>query len=121
MEDWQKSLDKYLTTEPDNGFDAYFEAVCDALHRDVQRWDERYGHSPTESLQFTEIVEKCFDAGMEPHNCAGVILYAFTLFARFPACDSGPVTRSVTPKYLYDPNGPTGHGDICHSDADPGL
>jgi hypothetical protein len=19
------------------------------------------------------------------------------------------------------PNGPTGHGDICHSDADPGL
>jgi len=21
----------------------------------------------------------------------------------------------------YDDNGPTGHGDICHSDADPGL
>lgn len=23
--------------------------------------------------------------------------------------------------YPESPNGPTGHGDICHSDADPGL
>lgn len=23
--------------------------------------------------------------------------------------------------YMDDDNGPTGHGDICHSDADPGL
>jgi hypothetical protein len=25
------------------------------------------------------------------------------------------------PKPYQDPNGPTGHGDICMSDADPGL
>ena len=29
------------------------------------------------------------------------------------------ITRS-RPRY-FGPNGPTGHGDICHSDADPGL
>lgn len=121
MEDWQKSLDRYLTTEPDSGFTEYFEAVCDALHRDVQRWDERYGHSPTESLQFTEIVDKCHTWGMSTADCAAIIRSAFSLFVRFPAGDSVPVTRSVTPEYLYDPNGPTGHGDICHSDADPGL
>jgi len=83
------ALDKHLTIEPANDYDAYFEAVCVALHRDVQRWDERYGNSPTEANLFSCIVEKCFDAGMEPHNCAGVILYAFILFARFPAGDSG--------------------------------
>lgn len=98
MEDWQKSLDGYMTTEPDSGFTEYFEAVCDALHRDVQRWDERYGYSPTESNLFSCIVEKCFDAGMEPHNCAGIILNAFILFARFPAGDAVTVTRSVMQK-----------------------
>lgn len=115
------ALDKYLTTEPDNGFDAYFEAVCDALHRDVQRWDERYGNSPTESEQFTEMVEHCFNSDMLYTNCADIIRNAFILFARFPAGDAVTVTRSVTPEYLYDPNGPTGHGDTCYSDADPGL
>lgn len=31
-----------------------------------------------------------------------------------------PAAIRIVPKYL-GPNGPTGHGDICHSDADPGL
>lgn len=29
-------------------------------------------------------------------------------------------TKKRLPNYI-DQNGPTGHGDICHSDADPGL
>lgn len=29
--------------------------------------------------------------------------------------------KTVSPEVYFDSNGPTGHGDICYSDADPGL
>ena len=37
-------------------------------------------------------------------------------------CECGHFVRDPAPtEYDEHDNGPTGHGDTCHSDADPGL
>jgi hypothetical protein len=44
-----------------------------------------------------------------------------------PSCSGSDLLDLEAPEesecghYPEAPNGPTGHGDICHSDADPGL
>lgn len=113
------ALDKYLTTEPDNGWDAYFEAVCDGLPEDAYRWDEARSHAPTESEQFSRMVEAMFDAGVHPGDAVRIIDKAFAFFSKFQP--EPPAKRMKDFFYLSEPNGPTGHGDTCHSDADPGL
>lgn len=112
------ALDRYLTTEPDNGWDAYFEAVCDGLPESTYTWDEARNFAPTESDAFTRLIEAMFNAGAHPADAVNIIEKAFSFFGKFPV--ETPVKPRTFPTWI-EANGPTGHGDECHSDADPGL
>lgn len=42
-------------------------------------------------------------------------------FTEYEFCTGKYACSWCLDKVFSDNNGPTGHGDICHSDADPGL
>jgi hypothetical protein len=72
MEDWKKSLDKHLTTEPNDGFDNWCEEVTDCFsdkfydlneewifetNKQCSKWLEKHfieGKSPSEAAQQIE-------------------------------------------------------------------
>lgn len=122
------SIDKYLTTEPEDQCGQFFEGVCNNLCPAMQKWDDGNGNSASASTEFEMLVDALFMEGIEPKAAADIISKAFALFRQYPAHIPG--SENVYPEkpkrmkdffYLVDPGGPTGHGDICHSDADPGL
>jgi hypothetical protein len=68
--DWKVSLDRYLTTPPDDGFTDYFENVSESLSNDF--WDENEDWV-LDSKEFENWVSKCFDKGKHPKTTARII------------------------------------------------
>lgn len=74
---WKTSLDRYLTTPPDDGFDNYFENVCENLSNEF--WDEHEDWI-LDSKEFEKSVERCFNKGCEPKYSASIIERAFRIY-----------------------------------------
>lgn len=77
------ALDKYLTTEPDNGWDAYCESVCDQLSEPVCDWDDAANNNPCCSDEFTALLEVMFNAGIQPDVAVMIVNKSFTLFDKW--------------------------------------
>ena len=74
---WKISLDRYLTTPPDDGFDNYFENVCENLSNEF--WDAHEDWI-LDSKEFEKSVERCFNKGCEPKYSASIIERAFRIY-----------------------------------------
>ena len=83
MNDFATSLDKYLTTQPDDGFDSWFESVCDRLSKPFSDWDDMADNTPSCSDEFIETCDLLFSAGLTPDEAAPIINQSFVFFDKF--------------------------------------
>lgn len=67
---WKQSLDRYLTSPPDDGFTDYFELVTEALTQEFFDANEDW---VLDSKDFEKWVGKCFDKGYAPEKSALII------------------------------------------------
>lgn len=67
---WKTSLDRYLTTPPDDGYDNYFERVCESLTDHF--WDEQENWV-LNSKEFENLTSRCFNKGKHPKTTAEII------------------------------------------------
>lgn len=77
------SLDKYLTTEPDNGFTEYCELVCDRLGAPICEWDDAANNDPCCSDEFTALLEAMFNAGIDQDTAAIIVNKSFDFFEKW--------------------------------------
>ena len=77
------SLDKYLTTEPDNGYDSWFESVCLGLSKPVCEWDDAANNDPCCSEEFTKLCELMFNAGVHHAVAAMLVNQSFNFFEKW--------------------------------------
>ena len=66
---WKESLDKYLTTPPDDGFDQWCESTVDAV-------SDAYYHSHEEWFEHNEsdvLFNELFKQGLSPTEAAVII------------------------------------------------
>jgi len=72
---WKQSLDRYLTTPPDDGFDGWAEDALNSLSNDFyalnEDWIDEYNG------QCNRWLNKLFDKGIEPIRAAAIIERAF--------------------------------------------
>jgi len=75
---WKQSLDRYLTTPPDDGFTDYCEAVTEAFT------DTFFDTNESRILDDTEQIDKWLDklcfSGVEPEKAAKIIERAFKFY-----------------------------------------
>lgn len=75
---WKQSLDRYLTTPPDDGFTDYYEAVTEAFT------DTFFDANESWILDETEQIDKWLDklcfSGVEPEKAAKIIERAFKFY-----------------------------------------
>lgn len=77
--DWKISLDKYLTTPYDDGFDGWCEDVLgnkmtDTFYNENEKWIE------DTNGQCNKWLNKLFYLGFEPRQAAEIIERAFKIF-----------------------------------------
>ena len=77
------SLDKYLTTEPDNGYDSWFESVCLGLSKPVCEWDDTANNDPCCSDEFIHLSEMMFNAGVHHAVAAMLVNQSFNFFEKW--------------------------------------
>ena len=75
---WKQSLDRYLTTPPDDGFTDYCEAVTEAFT------DTFFDTNESWILDDTEQIDKWLDklcfSGVEPEKASKIIERAFKFY-----------------------------------------
>ena len=76
---WKTSLDKYLTTPPDDGFDNWAEDVLankisDAFYKENEKWIEEY------SGQCNKWLNELFRRDADTEKSARIIERAFKLY-----------------------------------------
>jgi hypothetical protein len=76
---WKQSLDRYLTTEPDNGFDGWCDDVLghkisDTFYNDNAEWVECVDG------QCNKWLNKLFDKGINTDETAMIIERAYRLY-----------------------------------------
>jgi hypothetical protein len=81
--DWKVSLDRYLTTPPDDGFDGWCEDVIgnnitDTFYNENEKWIDEYDG------QCNKWLNKLFYCGKSPHEAAIIIERAFRIFTPNP-------------------------------------
>jgi len=64
--DWKQSLDRWLTTPPDDGFDGYCESVINALEEQFYEANEDW----TQSQECDKLLNQCFADGMSIQSAA---------------------------------------------------
>jgi len=78
MEDWKKSLDRYLTTEPSSDFDDWCEKVIDkfsfAFWNSQEVWIDEYDG------QCNKWLNKLYQKQYEPQKAAEIIEKAFKIY-----------------------------------------
>jgi len=78
---WKVSLDKYLTTPPEDAFTSYWERVVmnftDSFYEENEEWVQELRG------QLDEWVGKMFKKGKSPDTCARVIERAYRLYFVF--------------------------------------
>ncbi len=67
--DWKQSLDRWLTTPPDDGFDGYCESVINALQEQFYEANEDW----TQSMECDKLLNQCFADGMSIQAAARFI------------------------------------------------
>lgn len=77
------SLDRYLTTPPDDGFDSWIESVCDGLSNEFFEWDNAADNVPSLSDEFTKICDTLFNAGLTPNQASLILNKSFLFFDKF--------------------------------------
>jgi len=70
MNDWQRSLDKYLTSEPNDGFNNWVELLVDELNDETYLKHEDWLLFSSES---SEWFGELFDRGYNPQKGAEII------------------------------------------------
>ena len=75
---WKQSLDRYLTTPPDDGFTDYCERVTEAFSDDFFNTNERWILDETE--QIDKWFNKLFSKGIEPIISSKIIERAFKIY-----------------------------------------
>lgn len=75
---WKQSLDRYLTTPPDDGFKVYCEAVTEVFTDTFFEANETWILDETE--QIDKWLEKLFMSGVEPEKAAKIIERAFKFY-----------------------------------------
>lgn len=81
MNSWQKSLDKYLTEPPDDGFDNWAEVIVDEFSNSF--YDEYYYwiNDTSTHAQCNEWMNTLFyKKGASPEDAAKIIERAFFLY-----------------------------------------
>ena len=74
---WKISLDRYLTTPPDDGFDGYFDQIVESFTEKF--WDE-HENWILDSKDFQTLVENCFNKGRDPKYSSKIIERAFNIY-----------------------------------------
>ena len=67
--DWKQSLDRWLTTPPDDGFDDYCESVINALEEQFYEANEDWA----QSMECDKLLNQCFADGMSIQAAARFI------------------------------------------------
>jgi hypothetical protein len=87
LTDFQKSLDRYLTTEPEDSFTPYIEGVIDAFsdsfYERVYETNLLIGVGFPYSKLENKWLEKVFNKGLDPKLGAKIIERAYTFFIEF--------------------------------------
>lgn len=77
---WKISLDRYLTTPPDNGFDDWSESVLerisDSFYSENESWVNDYDG------QFNKWLNELFERGKSSIDAAMIIERAFGLYLK---------------------------------------
>jgi hypothetical protein len=114
-----KGLDKYLTTEPEDGFGDWAERLGDNF--EDKTWDllgDWYCNARTASLW----KNKLYNKGVDFEQAALIIVRAFVLYVQRPNLKKFKEMRARQNYYNNGGDlGSTGHGEECYSDADGGL
>ena len=76
MERWQISLDKYLTTEPYDGFDGWCDEVIENFTDDFFNENEDWIDSELCDTWLSKLQDK------NPKECAKIIERAFNIFVK---------------------------------------
>lgn len=76
---WKASLDKYLTTEPDDGFDRWCEDIIGNKVSDTfyEKNEERLNKYDG---QCNKWLNKLFNGGFSPEDAAKIIERAFAIY-----------------------------------------
>lgn len=77
---WKQSLDRYLTSPPDDGFTDYFELVTEALTQDFFDANEDWVLNDKQSEKW---IGMCFDKGIDPEKSALIIQRAKKIYEHF--------------------------------------
>jgi len=77
--DWKISLDRYLTTPPNDDFDGWCEDVVgvqidDSFYNENESWIEQYNGKCNEWLN------KLFINGADTHKASQIIMRAFNIY-----------------------------------------
>jgi len=83
MNNFSISLDRYLTTPPDDGFDSWIESVCDGLSNEFSEWDNAADNAPSFSDEFTKMCYTFFSAGLTPGQASLILNQSFLFFDEF--------------------------------------
>jgi hypothetical protein len=87
LTDFKKSLDRYLTTEPEDSFTPYADAVIDAFsdsfYERVYETNLLIGVGFPNSNLENKWLEKVFNKGLDPKLGAKIIERAYTFFIEF--------------------------------------
>lgn len=83
---WKESLDKWLTTEPDDGYSQWYEEVIDNttddFYYDIKYWLDDYENQENVALNkvFNKWLEKLFNKGYSPIDSVKIIERAFKFY-----------------------------------------
>ncbi len=76
--DWKASLDRYLTTEPEDDFTPYVEAICnyvpEEFYNQHESWFDEYDG------ECNRLLSLCFSEGIEPKQAARFIETIYQIF-----------------------------------------
>lgn len=74
---WKTSLDRYLTTPPDDGSEEYCFTVWDKYTNDItdDKWEEN-------TELFEKWTDKCFDKGLSPEQAGKLIERAYSIYKK---------------------------------------
>lgn len=75
---WKQSLDRYLTTPPDDGFTYYCEAVIEAFTDTF--FDANESWILDEAEQLEKWLDKLFFSDVEPVKAAKIVERAFKFY-----------------------------------------
>lgn len=78
--DWKQSLDRYLTSPPDDGFTDYFELVIEALTQEFFDDNEDW---VLDSKEFENWVSKCYYSERDPETSAKIIQRARKIYEQY--------------------------------------